>query len=242
MKSKTILENTNYIYKLNKNISKIKGTSINQYNLNIIFLLLAILFIFYLYIKIDLSIDEKNWKINKCHPKYLFFSGYVKQNPGSSSEETTIDNFYECAASYAGGLDDTLGLEIEDKFGGIKSRITTFDNKYKDQIKSEKDDINEFMNDISGQLTDIENDISFNISVNSATSYNSLKNIGIYMDHFNRFTEYVSRYSKNYLSYLMMHYAKQYKIESEKDPPNTDAMNKNYNYAISIKNILNNYL
>ena len=242
MKPKTILENTNYIYKLNKNISGINGISLDQYNLNIILLILAIIFIFYLYIKIDLSIDEKNWDTNKCHPKYLFFSGYLKQDPGSSSEETTINNFYDCASSYASGLDDTLGLELEEKFGSIKSKILTFDNDYKEMKMKNSDDIDEFMEDISGQLTSIENDISFNISANSATTYNSLKNIGIYMDHFNRFIEYVSRYSKNYLSYLMMHYAKKYKIESEKDIPDVTKMTQYYSNAITIKNILNNYL
>ena len=202
MKPKTILENTNFIYKINKNMSTTRGVSFNEYGLYIFFLILVFLFIFYLYIKIDLSIDEKNWNINKCHPKYLFFSGYLKQDPGLTSEETTINNFYDCTSKYVSGLDDTLGLELNDKFGSIKTKLISFDNDFKTQIKKEKDDIDEFINDISGQLANIENDVSFNISVNSASSYKSLKNIGIYIDHFNRFTQYISRYSKNSFQYF----------------------------------------
>ena len=63
----------------------------------IIILVSVIIIIIYL-IRIEISSNGKNWEINKCSSKYVFFSGFLK-NDGDASK-TTFDNFNECIKRY----------------------------------------------------------------------------------------------------------------------------------------------
>lgn len=58
--------------------------------------LIAIIIIFIYLIKIEVSSNGKNWEINKCSSKYVFFSGFLKNNGDAS--KTTYDNFTQCVA------------------------------------------------------------------------------------------------------------------------------------------------
>ena len=84
-----------------KVVNKFKDGSsdINGYGLLpwIIILVAVIIIIIYL-IKIEVSSNGKNWEINKCSSKYVFFSGFLK-NDGDAGK-TTFDNFNECVKRY----------------------------------------------------------------------------------------------------------------------------------------------
>jgi hypothetical protein len=59
-----------------------------------ILFLISIIIIFIYLIKIEISSNGKNWETNKCSSKYVFFSGFLK-NDGDASK-TTYTNFNEC--------------------------------------------------------------------------------------------------------------------------------------------------
>ena len=59
----------------------------------LIFLIVIIINFIYL-IKIEISSNGSNWETNKCSSKYVFFSGFLKNNGDAS--KTTYDNFNEC--------------------------------------------------------------------------------------------------------------------------------------------------
>ena len=59
----------------------------------LIFLIGSIIIIIYL-IKIEVSCNGNKWETNKCSSKYVFFSGFLKNNGDAS--KTTYDNFNEC--------------------------------------------------------------------------------------------------------------------------------------------------
>ena len=239
MKSKVLLSQSELIYKLNKNINSVKGTSLNEYTINIFILFLVFAFLFIMYIKIDITIDEKNWNINKCNPKYLFFSGYIKSNPGSSSSESTVNNFYECAKLYTSGINDSLNLPLDNMYQKMKNKLITFDERQLNQEIKNRKDRKKYRQDLSNQISELENDISLNITTNSAFTYKYLKNIGYYIDHLNGIINYITEYSKNYLTYLMLYYANRYRKET-KDPSTDEPMF--YKNTIKLNNIIKQYL
>jgi len=49
-----------------------------------------------LYIRATLLESNINWATNKCIPKYMFFSGFIKPTPGVNALTSTYDNFYQC--------------------------------------------------------------------------------------------------------------------------------------------------
>jgi hypothetical protein len=59
-----------------------------------------IIVIIHLYIKAELGESKTNWEINKCVPKYMFVSGFIKKNPDSNELSSTYDNFKKCVREY----------------------------------------------------------------------------------------------------------------------------------------------
>jgi hypothetical protein len=237
MKSKVLLSQSELIYKLNKNISSFKGTSLNEYTINLFILFIVFAFLFIMYIKIDITIDEKNWNINKCNPKYLFFSGYIKSNPGSSSSESTVNNFYDCAKLYSSGINDTLNLPLDNMYKKMKNKLITFDKRQLNEEKKNRKYRKKYRKNLSRQINELENDISLNITTNSAFTYKYLKNVGYYIDHLNSTMDYITQYAKNYLTYLMLYYANRYR---EDDKPELKPIY--YKNTIKLNNIIKQYL
>ena len=125
-----INDKINNIYKLNsvRSFSLYTNYDIDSYTLNIIIVIIISLFIFYLYVKLFVSIDMKNWEIMKCNPKYLFISGYLKPEPGLTAKETNMNNFVECTQKTTKGineniLNDTLGVNIKKPILGLLTNI-----------------------------------------------------------------------------------------------------------------------
>ena len=48
--------------------------NINEYSVNIFIVIFILLVCLFLYAKNHLDVEKKNWDIQKCYPKYIFFS------------------------------------------------------------------------------------------------------------------------------------------------------------------------
>ena len=53
-----------------------------------------------MYTRIIFNVDFENWEIQKCNPKYIFYSGYIKKNPNSGPLKSTSDNFSDCIRKF----------------------------------------------------------------------------------------------------------------------------------------------
>jgi len=206
----------------------------SDYGLNIFIVFMLLLLILFLYVINRVSIDEKNWDIQKCNPKYLFFSGYIRRNPDQSSYDSTVNNFYECNNKIIQGLQEDV---IDSDFGrmskSLKQDITSFDNINKAGNKS-------LNMDISNQLYEIEQyekDMSMDISGDSVFAYTYLKNIGVYMDQLNAYLDYIGEYVRKVLTYKMVEHAN----NCMSDANCQNEGHSDYANAIKIKNILDSY-
>ena len=65
----------------------------------IIFFISLIIIVTYL-IKIEIYSNGKNWDINKCSSKYLFFSGFMKSE-GNNPLNQTLVNFKQCIQRFS---------------------------------------------------------------------------------------------------------------------------------------------
>ena len=60
----------------------------------IIFFVSFIIIVIYL-IKIEINSNGKNWELNKCSSKYIFFSGFMNSQ-GKNPMKQTMVNFKQC--------------------------------------------------------------------------------------------------------------------------------------------------
>lgn len=60
----------------------------------IIFFISLIIIVTYL-IKIEINSNGKNWELNKCSSKYIFFSGFMNSQ-GKNPLNQTMVNFKQC--------------------------------------------------------------------------------------------------------------------------------------------------
>ena len=238
-----INDKINNIYKLNsvRSFSLYTNYDIDSYTLNIIIVIIISLFIFYLYVKLFVSIDMKNWEIMKCNPKYLFISGYLKPEPGLTAKETNMNNFVECTQKTTKGineniLNDTLGVNIKKSYNNAMNSLNTKQgelnmDKYKNEFKE--------IVDISG--ISFLNDTPESEKIEQTYGY--LKTSGIYVDYYNRIVEYVTEYINNYLSYLIVLYANRYKEEIDKGSSGSDVNKEKYlKSLVTLRNIQKEYM
>ena len=64
----------------------------------IIFFISFIIIVTYL-IKIEINSNGKNWEINKCSSKYIFFSGFMNSE-GKNPLNQTMINFKQCVQRF----------------------------------------------------------------------------------------------------------------------------------------------
>ena len=86
---------TNITEKIIKVVKKLDVGNSSDYSLLpwiIVLVSLAIIFIYL--VKIEVSSNGLNWEKNKCSSKYVFFSGFMK-NDGNGLKQT-LYNFNEC--------------------------------------------------------------------------------------------------------------------------------------------------
>ena len=238
--------NTDFVREINKIYEKAgknmlfdfkNTTSVSEYTMNILFIILSVMFLFLFYLKIHVKKDSKNWGFKKCNPKYLFFSGYVYNDTPFSDSDATLYNFAECTNKMAQGTNDYLvGRVIGRSVNKIKNKLITLDDKNKESQKVRKNNLDKMQADISGQFNAIKNDISFNLDLSGAYVYNSIKNTGIYVDQINGLISYIGLFIKQYLTYRMIEYANNCITSGSCDETTTS-----YQKAIEINNILKRF-
>ena len=76
-------------------VKKLNDTSGEIDFLPIIIVFISIIINIIYLIRIEIYSNGKNWEINKCSSKYVFFSGFL--NPqGEDGAKKTMINFQEC--------------------------------------------------------------------------------------------------------------------------------------------------
>ena len=203
----------NYIYKVNT-FSKNTITSIffDSTVFNVSILLFLIFLCIYLYLHIGISISKQDWENKKCDPKYLYYSGFIKNEPNMNGIESTIHNFNNCISRGYKEAINEYNNDLTNKYNDYKGEIVyegDINSYYRKNIKINQN------ND-----EDIIKDLSLNISRDSTLTYNTLDNLGIYVDQLDQIMDYVYQYSKNYLSYLYAYYQNGGNIEEQEKVKN----------------------
>ena len=83
-----------------KNIYKPTDEYFLLYGLPSSIIIILVMTITSLFMKAQLGESKTNWTINKCVPKYMFVSGFIKKNPDSNELSSTYDNFKDCVNQY----------------------------------------------------------------------------------------------------------------------------------------------
>jgi hypothetical protein len=221
----------NLAYKINSGstINFMKNRDIDSYTLNIIILFISSIYILYLYVKSHITIDMKFWNIMKCHPKYLFFSGFIQKEPGLSAIETTMNNFGTCTTKFAKEvnnevLNETLKVDSEKLYQNASNMIN---NR---QIKN--DDYSDSMQ----QFIDISNNLNNTLTDKQKLIEKSLASSGIYIDYYNKIVSYFKEYIRNYMTYVIISYTRLYhKARQEQDYEKSQEYLKT---IITIRNLL----
>lgn len=211
--------------------------NMNEYSVNIFIVIFILLVCLFLYAKNHLDVDKKNWDIQKCYPKYIFFSGYLHNDiPNQSAYETSVYNFYDCMDKYAKGYSkDHIGGILYDANKNFNKQVMTIDNDAKEERKRIEREMKQKGIDISGQLSLLEEE-ALSLDASETIAYTQLKSIGIYMDQLNEFLNFIGAYTKQYLTYKMMHFAN--KCIATGDCRKGGQGSNDYNNAMKIKNIL----
>ena len=225
----------------NYGYSSIKSSkfNMNEYSVNIFIIIFILLVCLFLYSKNHLDVDKKNWDIQKCYPKYIFFSGYLHNDiPNQSAYETSVYNFYDCIDKYERGYSkDNIGGILYDANKSFNKKIMKIDNDAKEERKRIEKEMKQKGIDISGQLSLLE-EKALSLDASETIAYTQLKSIGIYMDQLNEFLNFIGAYTKQYLTYRMMHFANKCIATGDCRKDGEASGSDDYNNAMKIKNIL----
>ena len=83
-----------------KSIYKSEDNLILDYTIPALIVIIFIVIITKYYIQTSLNESKVDWSTNKCIPKYMFVSGFIKNKPGKNSLESTYDNFSDCVKQH----------------------------------------------------------------------------------------------------------------------------------------------
>lgn len=173
-------------------------------SLLIVFFLFAVIVV--LYTRIFLGIDFENWDIQKCNPKYIFYSGYIKKNPNSSALRSTSDNFKECIARFNNQKNSTFSKVLE------KSRLEQYQmneelvNNHKTLSKERILNLQKKVNNKNKQ---------FQLQIENIKKSSSVGQVQNEINKLSSIIEDIKEYAHSYLTYAMMHFVFKYKISEE---------------------------
>ena len=177
-----------------------------SYTFNIFIILCFVALSIYLLIKIELKVYRKNWNELKCHPKYLYISGFIQQEGNLGPINSTFYNYNKCIEK---GVTNTINIMDAESQYHTKTQINQIDEKNKTIIQNynkHKRNIDELKDKID--VEDLLDKLDLTIDSNSASYYSQLKNIGVYIDQIDANFAYFYEYVRNYLTYLYYHFKK----------------------------------
>tara|TARA_B110000008_G_scaffold102907_1_gene105845 strand:- start:1678 stop:2454 length:777 start_codon:yes stop_codon:yes gene_type:complete len=242
MSGSNFIQSIENLYKSQSGVSYawgIKTSPINdQYTFNIIFLFLVVLGILFFYIKINVTVDSKNWDVEKCNPKYLFYSGYLNNDTPLSNYDATLNNFIECTTNIAeSGNSYTISKSLGKVASSFESEFMDISKVSSQNQQALASELEKNAQDISAQFDSLQNDISYNMDSSTTMTYSLLENVGLYVDQLNALMGYISAYMKKYLTYRMMQFANRCMTGTSE----CNSENSDYQNAIKIKNVLDSY-
>lgn len=175
--------------------------------------LLAIIVI--LYTRLFFSVEFENWEIQKCNPKYIFYSGYIKQNQNSTPFASTVDNFNECIVKFNNQKVNQFSKVLEKNTSEylLKSREMVHNHN---QLSKQK--VLELQKHVTSKNEEFQLQLE---NVKSSRQTNELQNE---MNKLNEIINDIKDYAHSYLTYAMMHFVFKYKI-SEKNGTSNDQLN-----------------
>ena len=237
-KSMNILES---IYKIQKGKNTFGDSSLfNSYSLNIIIFVFMIILCYFFYARINITQSFKNWNVEKCNPKYFYFSGYIKPEKNMTSFESTLHNFRDCLSNgYVEAIkefENEMNIDYKDK-----EKRFFFEYGKNKKYKKNNDIVQDDAKVIVDLLGDEIDDISLNNSSRRIFMYNKLGVLGVYIDQLDELINYIFKYSKNYLTYLYFYRLKDYMDKKQSDSTDEIEKEESKNKLSKVKKILDDH-
>ena len=70
------------------------------YMLPLVIIVIVIFIVLYYLVLIEFTVSKLNWEINKCIPKYMFFSGFIQKEENEGILGTINKTFKKCVNRY----------------------------------------------------------------------------------------------------------------------------------------------
>mgnify|MGYP002628319501 CR=1 FL=1 len=161
-----------------------------------------------LYSRLFIRVDFENWEVQKCNPKYIFYSGYIKNNTNADSMTSTIDNFNDCIIKYnqrnsGNSFQKLLEKKAQEDAENNKKIVNDYNLKSSKKIMKYKRELDEKKKYVNSKINDLE-------------SLNTTREVKDEMKKLNEIIEDIREYAHSYLTYAMMHFVFKLKI-SEKN-------------------------
>jgi len=96
-------QNINEMLEIVKKFNLVLLDSTEIYVMPFVIFLIGLIIILVYIVKIEVNLNGKDWQINKCSSKYVFFSGFLN-NENMDPIKKSIDNFNECVKRFKGEL------------------------------------------------------------------------------------------------------------------------------------------
>ena len=179
-----------------------------------------------LYTRMFFSIEFENWEIQKCNPKYIFYSGYIKQNENSGSFASTVDNFNECIVRFNNQKNNQFSKILEkntsDHLLKSKEMVESHNQLSKQRVLDLQKKVNSKNKEFRLQLENIKASKQTSQLENEINKLNDIMND-------------IKDYAHSYLTYAMMHFVFKHKI-SEKDNSSDEALTTDITCATYYQN------
>jgi hypothetical protein len=177
--------------------------------------LLALIII--LYTRMFFSVEFENWEIQKCNPKYIFYSGYIKQNENSGSLQSTVDNFNDCIVRFNNQKDNQFSKVLEKKQSQHLRRNREIVESHNKLSRQKVLELQEKVNSKNEE---------FRLQLENIKSSRQTSELQTEMNKLNDIIRDIKDYAHSYLTYAMMHFVFKHKI-SEKDGTSKTLLNSN---------------
>ena len=191
----------------NEELSTLSTSHSNSNYFDVILVVLFILSIVtILYTRLFFGIASDNWEVQKCNPKYIFYSGYIKQNPNSNSFHSTVDNFNECIVKFNNQKNGHFSKVLEENKQEYLQRsdnaINTHNKLSRERVLQLQRQVNSKNKEFKLQIENVEQ------SRNTSALQNEI-------DKLNAIISDIKEYAHTYLTYAMMNFVFKYKISNE---------------------------
>ena len=200
-----------------KEISSFETSYLKSNYLEVILLILFIFsIIIILYTRLFFATEFENWEIQKCNPKYIFYSGYIKQNPNSNSFYSTIDNFHECIVKFNSKKDNHFSKVLEES---KLEHLQQTENAINTHNKLSREKVLELQKKVNAKNEE------FKIQIDNVKESRGMSALQNEIDKLNAIISDIKEYAHTYLTYAMMNFVFKYKI-SEEDGTSGNELNE----------------